>query len=67
VLEYSPCDGLVLVSPPETSVDNYRPKIEHHQYGSVTAAQTALPAISKSRQWQPAIHNRLRRDHTLSP
>jgi hypothetical protein len=48
VLEYSPQDGLLLVSPFETPVDNLRPQIEHHLYRSVTAAQTVLPAISKA-------------------
>ncbi|GAA3754272.1 SDR family NAD(P)-dependent oxidoreductase [Plantactinospora mayteni] len=45
VLEFSPYDGLNQVSPPEVTVDNLRPEIEHLFYGAVTATRAVLPAM----------------------
>ncbi|MFI9842053.1 SDR family oxidoreductase [Nonomuraea sp. NPDC051941] len=45
VLEYSPHGGLTMVNPPEVTVDNLQPAIQHLLYGAVTATQAVLPAM----------------------
>ncbi|MBP2324461.1 NAD(P)-dependent dehydrogenase (short-subunit alcohol dehydrogenase family) [Kibdelosporangium banguiense] len=45
VLEYSPHSGLTMVNPPEVTVDNLQPAIQHLLYGAVTATQAVLPAM----------------------
>ncbi|MET7333048.1 SDR family NAD(P)-dependent oxidoreductase [Nonomuraea sp. NPDC005650] len=45
VLEYSPHSGLTMINPPEVTVDNLQPAIQHLLYGAVTATQAVLPAM----------------------
>jgi NADP-dependent 3-hydroxy acid dehydrogenase YdfG len=48
VLEYSPHGGLATVHPPEVTVANLAPQIEHLLYGAVTATNTVLPAMQET-------------------
>jgi len=48
VLKYSPYSGLVAVHPPEVTVDNLRPEIEHLLFGAVNATQAVLPSATTS-------------------
>ena len=45
VLEYSPYSGPSTVSPPDVTVENLQPQIEHLLYGAVAATHAVLPAM----------------------